>query len=185
MLHYDLDWKQLRGVADELQASERQFKAALSRACNRTAATLRKLSLKGLRSELELRTISALRKRLKSIRLRSGKTGMQLWYGLNDLPVSSFKGTPKQLSGGAMSRDFYHQGGFVEKSRKKGRMTIFKRKGTGRLPITEQLNTIKDKSEIYIEDNIFHKVEEIFWNHFIRDIKARVKYNLVTSDRWK
>lgn len=183
MLHFDLDWQQLRGVATELEASEKQFKASLSRACNRTAATLRKMSGRGLKDELQLRTMAAMRKRLKSIRLRTRQQGVVLWYGLNDLPVSSFKGRAKQTSDGATFRDQKFDGAFVGRSTVKGKRTVFKRAGKSRLPITEQLMPIKDKAEIFIEDEIFTQVEEIFWKHFERDIKARVKY-FDTSDRW-
>lgn len=178
MLHFDIDWKELRGVADELEASEKQFKAALNRACNRTAASLRKLSGRGLKDELQLRTIGLMRKRLKSIKLRSKMQGITLWYGLNDLPVSSFKGRAKQAGDGAEFRDQKFDGAFVARSKVKGRRTIFKRKGDARMPIEEQLMPIKDKADIFIEDRIFVQVEEIFWNHFRRDLAARIKYDL-------
>lgn len=178
MLHFDLDWTELRGVADELQASEKQFKAALSRACNRTAATLRKMSSRGLKDELQLRTLSAMRKRLKSIRLKSKQQGITLWYGLNDIPVSSFKGRAKQVSDGATFRDQKFDGAFVARSSAKGKRTVFKRSGKGRLPISEQLMPIKDKADIFIEDNIFTQVEDIFWKHFERDLRSRVKFDI-------
>lgn len=187
MLNYDIEFSELLQVATDLQASKKQFNAAISRACNRTAATLRKMSSKGLKTELQLRTISALRKRLKSIKIRANSSqGMQLWYGLNDMPVSNFKGRPKNdnQGQGAWYKDYFFQGAFVAKSSVKGKNTIFKRKGKSRLPIEEQLLTIKDKADVYIEDEIFDKAESIFWQHFRRDITARVKYDLKTSERW-
>lgn len=184
MINYDIEWSQLIDVAKELQASVPQFKAAVSRACNRTAATLRKMSSKGLKDELQLRTAAAIRKRLKSIKLRANMQGMQLWYGLNDMPVSSFKGRPRQTSDGAQFRNTKFAGAFVAKSGVKGKQTVFKRRGKQRLPIVEQLLPIKDQADIYIEDEIFVHVEQIFWQHFRRDLAARVKYNLKTSDRW-
>lgn len=184
MINYDIEWSQLLDVAKELQASQKQFKAAVSRACNRTAATLRKLSSKGLKDELQLRTTGMIRKRLKSIKLRANLQGMQLWYGLNDMPVSNFKGRPKNTSDGAQFRNTKFPGGFVAKSGVKGKQTVFKRRGKARLPIVEQLMPIKDQADIYIEDEIFVQVEEIFWQHFRRDLAARVKYDLTTSGRW-
>lgn len=184
MISYDIEWSQLLDVAKELQASTPQFKAAVSRACNRTAATLRKMSSKGLKDELQLRTLAAIRKRLKSIKLRANMQGMQLWYGLNDLPVSAFKGRPRQTSDGAEFRKTKFAGAFVAKSGVKGKRTVLKRKGKQRLPIAEQLLPIKDQADIFIEDEIFIHVEQIFWQHFKRDITARVKYDLKTSDRW-
>lgn len=184
MLHFDVDYKQLLNVAEELQASQKQFKAALSRACNRTAATLRKMSGRGLKDELQLRTLAVLRKRLKSIKLKGSQQGLSLWYGLNDLPVSSFKGRAKKTADGAEFKGEKFDGGFIGRSTVKGKRTVFKRAGKARLPIVEQLMPIKDKADIFIEDEIFVKVEEIFWQHFTRDLTARVKYNLQTSDRW-
>lgn len=184
MIHFDLDISALTAVANELGASEKQYKASFSRACQRTAATLRKMSGKGLKTELQLRTLGVMRKRLKSIRLRGSQEGVQLWYGLNDMPVSSFKGRPRQDAGGAWAGKFYHEGGFVAKAQKKNKLTIFKRKGKSRLPIVEQLQSIKDQADIFVEDKIFVQVEDIFWQHFVRDIRARVLY-VTTSDRWK
>lgn len=179
MLNFDIDWNELKAVSGELQASEKQFKAALSRACNRTAATLRRMSARGLKDELQLRTLSVLRKRLKSIKLKAkGKTGLVLWYGLNDLPVSSFKGRVRQTKEGADFRGHQFKGAFVAKSGIKGKRTVFKRTGSGRLPIAEQLLPIKDQADIFIEDEIFTQVEAIFWNNFRRDLAARVKYNI-------
>lgn len=183
MIHFDIDAEQLGEVARELGATDVQVRYALNRALRRTEASLRKLSSKGLARELQLRTAMALRKRLKSIRLRSkGKGGeVALWYGLNPLPVSSFKGRPKEDGSGSWMNDFYFKDGFVAKSTYKGRRTIFKRAGANRLPITEQTITIHDDAIVYIEDEIFVQTESIFWQHFRRDLKARVQYQLGES----
>jgi len=60
----------------------------------------------------------------------------------------------------------------------KGKQTIFKRKDKERLPIVEQQLPIEDKAIVYIEDEIFDQVIEIFWGHFQRDLRARVKYQI-------
>ena len=98
------------------------------------------------------------------------------------MPVSSFKGRPRNTEKGAQKNGHEIEGGFVGKT-SKGKTTIFKRAGSARLPIREQLMPIKDKADVYIEDEIFINVEDIFWRHFEQDIKRRVKY-VVTSDRW-
>jgi len=72
MLHFDIDWQDLLRIGEELQASDKQIKFAMSRALRRTEASLRKLSSKGLPPLLGLRTASVLRKRLKSIKMRAG-----------------------------------------------------------------------------------------------------------------
>lgn len=183
MLTYDIDWSGLANVALELGASERQVKFSLSRALRRTEATLRRMSSKGLREVLQLRAASALRKRLKSIKARKvgglgAGDGVALWYGLNDLPVSAFKGRPRENKAGAAFRGQQFDGGFVARSKAKGKQTIFKRKGEARLPIVEQLVPIEDAAIVYIEDEVFDQVETIFWQHFQRDLAARVKFKL-------
>lgn len=183
MLHYDINWDGLTNVANELQASEKQVQFALSRALRRTEATLRRMSSKGLQKELQLRAASALRKRLKSIKarktggLRNGE-GVTLWYGLNDLPVSAFKGRPRQNSSGAAFNGNQYDGAFVARSKVKGKQTIFKRKNKERLAIIEQLVPIEDRAIQFIEDEVFDQVEDIFWQHFRRDLAARVRYQI-------
>jgi hypothetical protein len=179
MIHFDIEWSDLKRVSAELGASEKQIKLALSSALKRTASKLRTLSSRGLRNELELKRLNALRKRLKSIRLRKGAMeGVQLWYGLNDMPVSWFKGRPTQTKAGAMFRGHEFPGAFVARSNYTRGMTIFKRVGKSRLHIEEQLFPVQDKADVYIEDKIFVQVESIFWPLFKREIEARVKYNI-------
>lgn len=183
MLHFDLERSDLERVAETIGATDKQVKFAMSRAMRRTEATLRKMSSKGLPNLLGLRTAAVLRKRLKSIKIRAAanEAGMALWYGLNDLPISSFKGRPKNTSSGASFRDKEFDGAFVGKSKAKSKNTIFKRKGSERLPIVEQLYPIEDKAIVFIEDDVFDKALDIFWQHFERDLRARVKFKLGES----
>lgn len=181
MLHFDIDWKRLREFSDDYAATDKQVHLALNRALRRTEATMRKMSLKGLRKELALRTASTLRKRVKALSIKMGGkphirstwTNVGLWFGLNDLPVSSFKGRPKKSSDGAEFNGKKYTGGFISKSRSKGKQSIFKRVRETRLPISEQLYPVEDKAIVYIEDEIFSQLETIFWDHFMRDIWAR------------
>lgn len=178
MIHFDIDDEGLSAVAEELGATPVQVRSALNRALRRTEASLRKLSSKGLSKELQLRTALALRKRLKTIKMK-GKSGeVGLWYGLNPLPVSSFKGRPREEGRGASMNGFYFKEGFIGKSKVKGRRTIFQRDGNKRLPISEQTITIQDEAIVFIEDEIFVQTETIFWQHFRRDLKARVSYDI-------
>lgn len=178
MLHFDIDIKDLMAVGDELQATPQQVRFALTRALNRTASVLRTMSTKGLRDKLQLRRVGMLRKRLKSIRIRQKDGGVALWYGLNDMPISWFRGTPKENATGATFRGHSFPGGFVARSRYSRNKTILKRKGRARLKIEEQLLPVEDQAATYIEDNIFDKLEEIFWPIFRRDLQARVSYNI-------
>lgn len=180
MIYFDIDWKELHRIGDTLGASEKQIKYALSRALRRTASALRVLSSKGLKNELGLLRVNALRKRLKTIKLtkRSGIVGVQLWYGLNDMPVSWFKGKPTQTATGASFRGVDFPGSFVANSNYAHKKTIFKRKGKSRLSIEEQLLPVKNKADVFVEDEIFVHVETIFWPLFKRELAARVKYNI-------
>jgi hypothetical protein len=161
MLHFDIDYGDLVTLQDELAASDRQVYQAFNRALTRTAGTLRRMSSKGLKDELQLRNAKAIRKRLRTLRLKRGKLldEVKLWYGTNDLPVSAFKGTPSKTGRGATFRG-----------------TIFKRRGRGRLPLVEQTLTVKDKMDVFLEDEIFTEVEEIFFKHFRADLRARTIY---------
>lgn len=180
-LLFDIDTDALRAVGAELQASEKQIRFALNRALHRTAAALRTRAARGLKDELQLRTITLLRNRLKTLRARmrmGDGDGVQLWFGLNDMPASWFKGRPKRTAGGAEKRGHEIPGAFVAKSGVKGRLTLFKRSGKKRLPIVEQNLPIQDAAVVFIEDEIFTQTETIFWNHFRRDLAARVKFNI-------
>lgn len=184
---FDIDWGELSAIANEIEASEKQIVFSLNRAMRRTATTLRRMSARGLVSELNLRSARELKKRLKLI-LRSGmnSTGRRrsgsdvtIWYGLNDMPVSSFKGTARQNKTGAEFRGDQFDGAFVAKSKIKGKRTIFKRKGKERLPITEQTIQVADKAMDFIYDEVFvDKMLDIFWDNFKRDLNARVKFQI-------
>jgi hypothetical protein len=181
-LHLEIEASDLLKAGEELGASVKQVKFAFSRATRRTAATLRRMSERGIKSEMELRSITYIRKRLRSIKIRQGKDGsVGLWYGLNDMPIPEFKGTPKETATGATFRSLNVKGGFVAKDRR-GRKTIFKREGKARLPITEQLVPVKDRLDVFIEDRIFDEVEQIFWKHFMQDLNARVQFGLGQTD---
>lgn len=187
LLHFEIDADGMDRLIMDLQATEKQVRFALHRALNRTATTLRTLAARKLKDELQLRAINMMRKRLKSLKLRvSGGDGVTLWFGINDLPVSWFKGTPKQGSGGASFRGQNYKGAFVARFTSKekggsappGRKTIFRREGKGRLHIIEQGLAISDRAQVVIEDQIFVQTETIFWKNFERDLTARVKFSL-------
>lgn len=178
VLHLNIDLAGLREVGEEIGASEKQIRAALSKALRRTEASLRKLSSQGLTKELALRSSKSLRKRLKSLKVGTKGGEFGLWYGLNDLPVSAFKGRATKTASGASFNGKNFEGAFVGRSKFAGKNTIFKRKTEKRLPIIEQGLPIEDRAIVFIEDEVFAKTEDIFWQHFKRDLAARVNYQL-------
>lgn len=181
MLSFEIDDAQLNRLIADLEATDMQVKFALSRALRRTAGTLRAMSAKGFKSELDVKRMNAIRNRLKSIRFRQASVeGMTLWYGLNDLPVSALRGRLKKTPTGASFEGkagrHHIDGGFIVRGQyNNGQRSIFKRIGKARTPVAEATLPIKDKMDVFIEDNIFDKVDAIFWKNFQQDLTARVK----------
>ena len=186
MIHFDLDARQINNLITELGLTERQAKFALGRALRRTAATLRKRSERGLMTMLQMKKLAYLRRRLKFSRFSKGTfEGARLWYGANDVPISALKGTIEKDGKGASfsgaAGSFSYPGGFVGKSKRgwtKGGKTIFTRAGAARLPIREAQLPVKERMDIFVEDEIFPQIEDIFWNHFQRDMTARARYGV-------
>ena len=179
---FEIDDSDLKEVVEELEATAKQAKFALWRALKRVSGTLRKRAVKGLKDKLQLRRANALRERLKSMRIVKStkiKERYAVWFGLNDMPVSWFKGTPKQTASGAVFRGVKYTGGFVRKNRlRDGKLTIFRRASKKRLPIREQLYPIYEKALDYVEDEVFSGIEELIYEEFCRELKARVRYNI-------
>ena len=186
MLHFDLDAKQIGNLITELGLTEKQAKFALGRALRRTATTLRVKSERGLKSELDVRKLAYLRRRLRFSQFsRANFAGARLWYGTNDMPVSALKGRIKETGDGATfsgkAGSHAYPGGFVAKSKRgwtKNGKTIFTRKGKKRLPLAEVQLPVKDRMDVFIEDEIFDQINEIFWKHFERDMLARARFGV-------
>lgn len=178
----DVDTSDIARLVAELQASEKQVKLSINRALRRTAGTLRVRASKGLVSELGLRRAGEIRRRLRDIKLRAKGDASQIgiWFGLNDLPVRAFKGTPKEYAGGATFRSIEFPGAFVAKG-KSGRRTIFKRSGRGQFPIVEQTVPIKEQGDVFVEDELFPDVVGIFMKNFAADLRARTLFG---GDGW-
>lgn len=187
MSFINFDIEGIEAIQTALGATDRQVKSAMARAFDRTAATLRKMSNQGFKTELGLRSLAYIRKRLKTMRIKGTSfSGAKIWYGLNDMPLSYLQGNVrKQRRGSPASKatkigtfSFPHSFVHESASTKRGR-SLFHRVSRARFPIAEDTAPIKDKMDVYIEDEIFERVPEIFWHHFVPDLKARVKYPLV------
>jgi hypothetical protein len=179
MLAFDFDARELKRIADEFEASEKDLRFAYSRALRRTAQTMKTRARKGLRTELQLRTAAELRKRLQGFRFSRGKSlgEVRMWFGLNDMRVSAFKGRALRTGGGARygGRDF--PGAFVGRN-SKGRPTVMRRATQRAYPIKEERMPIEDKAQILIEDEVFDEIEEVFFKNFRAEVRARTIYGV-------
>lgn len=182
MLHYDVDIAQLLQVTDELGATSKQVVLSLKRALNRTLTSLRKSSVKDLKRELMLGAASTLNSRVRKtqMRIKNGEVKADIWFGLNPVSASSLRGKGKQESWGASKQNYLFKDSFVAKM-PNGHQSIFKRKGKARLKIEEQTVTIEEEASNYVENEVFDEVLTVFWGHFERDLRARVKYQIGIS----
>ncbi|MEX0304354.1 MAG: phage tail protein [Leisingera sp.] len=177
MLVFDFDDRELKRIADEFGASEKELKFAYSRALRRTAQTMKARARKGLRTELQLRTAAELRKRLQGFRFkpRKGLGEVKMWFGLNDMRVSAFKGRAARTGAGASFAGHEFPGAFVARN-SKGRMTVMRRATQKAYPIKEERMPIEDKAQSYIVDEVFDEIEAVFFRHFRAEVRAKTIY---------
>lgn len=183
MLAFDFDARELKAIADEFGASEKDLRYAYSRALRRTAQNMKTRARKGLRTELELRTAAELRKRLQGFRFKRGK-GMgqvSMWFGLNDMRVSAFKGRATGTGSGASFAGHDFAGAFVAKN-SKGRPTVMRRATQRAFPIREERMPIEDKAQVFVEDQVFDKIEDVFFKTFRAEVRARTLYKVGKRD---
>lgn len=179
MLHFDFDTSDLRRIADEFGASEKQLTMAYSRALRRTASRMKTQARKGLRERLDLRSAAELRRRMHGFRFQRGEGlgSVRMWFGLNDLRASSFKGRPKRTARGAAIGAREVEGGFVGRNRK-GSRTVMRRTGPKRYPIAEATLGIDDAAQTFVEDEVFDEIDDVFWRNFRAEIRARTIYEV-------
>ncbi|AUQ54512.1 phage tail protein [Phaeobacter inhibens] len=179
VLSFDFDARELAKVAEEFGASEKDLQFAYSRALRRTAQTMKTRARKGLRTELELRTAAELRKRLQGFRFSRGKGlgEVRMWFGLNNMRVSAFKGRALRTGSGASYAGQQFAGAFIAKN-SKGRPTVMRRATQRAYPIKEERMPIEDKAQLFIEDQVFDEIEEVFFKNFRAEIRARTIYNV-------
>lgn len=171
MLGFDIDDREITAIATEFAATPKQIDLARSRALKRTAATLRKLASTGLQTELGLRNAKAIRRRIKEYKVGKGKNSLKLWFGVNDLPLSAFKGRPSKTAGGIKFGNTTLHGAFFAKIN--GKRGVYQRAGASRSAISEARLPVADRIMIYLEDEVFVDLDSIFFKHFRAEIKAR------------
>lgn len=203
-LPVDIDVKAIWRIAENIGATQKQFRAAYSRALRRTAATLRKKALADLKDGLAPRSLNMVRRRLLSFRLDRGSQldNFRLWFGLNAIKVKDLKGRvsgrirphhsrrdkttgryikARRQAGAAgfvpkgnLLAARTFQNGEVSRSRRDNRRTVVIRDPETRRTREAEVN-IYEPMLNYIEDNAFADAMEIFMHHFQSDIRGRVK----------
>lgn len=183
MLAFDIDDRKMEAIATEFAATPKQIEQAYGRAMKRTAGTLRRLATSGLKSKLGLRNTQALRRRIKEYRLKgsSGK-GVKLWFGVNDLPLSAFKGRPQKVADGVRFGDTVIKGAFI--ARRGGKRGVYRRLTDKAFPIDEARMPVSDRMMIYLEDQVFVDLDTIFFKNFAAEIRARTIFGVGENARY-
>lgn len=180
-MHFEIDATELAKIQTELGATVRQTQLALKRALDRTAGTLRRLTAEGLKSELDVARMGVIRQRLKSMKFKTG--GGELWVGLNPVPANVFRGTMvdtktrgASFSGKAGNASFAQ--GFVRRQKGRAGKAIFLRHGPDRYPLGQAKIDIQAKAEAFIDRQLAAQVEDIFWKHFMHELKVRTSLGI-------
>lgn len=203
-LPVDIDVKAIWRIAENIGATQKQFRAAYSRALRRTAATLRKKAMADLKGGLAPRSMNLVRRRLLSFRLDRGSQldNFRLWFGLNAIKVKDLKGrisgrvrphhnrrdksTGRYIKARRQTQDagFAPKGnllasqtftnGEVARSRRDNRRTVVIRDPDTRRTREAEVD-IYEPMLNYVEDNAFAEAMDIFMHHFESDIRGRVK----------
>jgi hypothetical protein len=179
VLYFQPDESELRRIADEFDADKDVLRAAFSRALKRTAQAIKTRARKELRTELELRTAAEIRKRLYGFRFKRGAYDLgevRMWFGLNDMRVSAFKGRASRTATGANYAGQDFPGAFVGRNRK-GKQTIMRRAGRRAWPIKEEVMPIQARAESKIVE-ITEDFNEMLMRNFLSEVRARTIYGV-------
>lgn len=181
MLKLDIDAAEMRRIADDLGASEKDLRLAFSRALSRTSRTLRAQARKNLREGLDLRAASVLKARLALKRYRprgSGLGAARLWVGANDMPAHYFKGTPRRTQGGARVGSRSFPDAFVARAQGAGTRMVFKRVGRERLPIRKETVSVQKEVNEVLDEEVFDQINDLLLQNFRAEIRARTIYKV-------
>ena len=203
-LPVDIDVNAIWGIAEQIGATQKQFRAAYTRALSRTAATLRKKAMADPKDGLAPRSMNLVRRRLLSFRLDRGSQldNFRLWFGLNAIKVKDLKGrisgrvrprhsrrdksTGRYIKATRQTQEagFAPKGnllssqtftnGEVARSRRDKQRTVVIRDPQTRRTREAEVD-IYEPMLNYVEDNAFAEAIDIFMHHFESDIRGRVK----------
>lgn len=179
MLSLPIDESELRRIANEFDADEDVLRDSFSRALKRTAQAIKTRARKELRTELELRTAAEIRKRLYGFRYKRGAYDLgevRMWFGLNDMRVSAFKGRASRTGSGARFAGQDFPGAFVGRNRK-GKQTIMRRAGHRAWPIKEEVMPIETRANNKILD-LLDDFNDLLMRNFLSEVRARTIYGV-------
>lgn len=180
-LFFDIDASEIEKLIEGFELSKDQLRAAYTRALQRTAQRMRTAASRGLRARMGLRNASRLRSRLKVRRFRGGGQGkdateIELWAGLNDFLMSDFKGAPRKVADGVEFRGRKFDGAFFASIG--GKRQVVRRSTLQRLPIEVLTVPVADEIQVFLEDEIFEMAADVFWDEFVRDVRARALFGV-------
>lgn len=181
--NFEIDESDLRRIADEFDASKETLRYAYSRALRRTAQTMKARARRELRTELQLRTAAEIRKRLFGFKYKRGAYDwgeLRMWFGLNDMRVSAFKGRARKTGTGASFAGQEFEGAFVGRNRK-GKQTVMQRASRRTWPIKEARMPIESKARSYVLD-LLDEFEEVFLKNFRAEVRSRTLYQVGKLD---
>ena len=166
-LYVDLDASALNNVVEAYKLTPAQFDQSFKRAAKRTAGTFRRLVSREKLGIEDLRRTTAVRRRIKALFKKNDQTRDGIWFGLNDLWASEYRGTPKVVAGGIQFRGKFYANAYRIK-RPGQRYRIFRRVNGKPEEITMP---IEQEGLDYIENVILPQLVEAFYHHFLQDAK--------------
>ncbi|MEZ2603165.1 hypothetical protein [Kluyvera intermedia] len=202
MSGFYIDTVALRSVKAALGASESQMVAAFHKALRQTVNRLYKESVAMMFSETGAKNRKVVQRRIRqSTKKVSGNqpgTG-KVWFGLNDMPVSTLKGSIKQPRKIRRQRD--DKGRFI--TAKGARGATFAPKSPQLTPVTflnSFRGTVRGKRSIWIrqenghvtearvavynpmvsavKSDLFNHASETLMDYFAKDLRGRVAGNV-------
>lgn len=179
MLEVEIDQSNLRKLQHEFGASEKQMILAFNGAARKTIRKCVTVAKREAHSTVGTRTQSIIAKRIKP-RIKRGKDGTlfcSIWFGFNDLPPEAFKGKIVQSAQGVIVKEMVFDSAFVA-AMSSGKVSAFRRKGAGRLPIEKITVPIIDEFEPIMKNDVWKRWPEIFMAHYERELRARAVYGV-------
>ena len=159
-------------VQKALKLTEKQMGTLFKRAAKRTAQNVRVIASKGNLGLEGLRRKKVPRARVKPLN-RGDKIG--IWFGLNDVRLSEFKGKPKKVEGGVVFRGKFYDGYFLARFKHDPNPKSIKRVlilPPGGKSWEEAVVPIEKEALRFIETRIQPQVGKLFNKNFEQTVDA-------------